>query len=500
MPAGIMEKKSLLLAVDQGTTTSKAIAFDEQGEMVASAQRALPQIYPADAWVEHDPEVIWRTVLDVSRRTLEAAESNGDRVVAVGIANQRETTVLWDQRTGAPIHNAIGWQDRRTTGACDRLRGLGFEDEVQEKTGLLLDPYFSATKIAWILDQRPNSRAQAEAGLILFGTVDSFLLWRLTAGKVHATDATNASRTGLFNIHSREWDENLLDLYAIPRGCLPEVCDSAYHFGETDPSIFGRPIPILGIAGDQQAATIGQCCFTPGTAKSTYGTGGFILVNTGHKAIKSSNRLLTTIAYQLSGQATYALEGSIFITGAAIQWLRDALGIITEAAETEKLATLIKDTGNVYLVPAFTGLGAPYWDPTARGALLGITRSTGRAEIARAALEACCYQTADLLEAIANDGINTKSMRVDGGMAKNNWLLQYLADILDISIDRPVITETTALGAAYLAGLQAGIFTSLEDIARNWRRASHFDPAMTSFERNRRLAGWKTAVGRTLKS
>ena len=498
MRAGFMDDNSLLLAIDQGTTTSRAIAFDSFGGIVASAQSELPQIYPKDGWVEHDPDEIWRTTFDVSKRTFEAAESKGGRVVAIGIANQRETTVLWNRRTGTPIHNAIVWQDRRTTETCDQLRELGVEEEIQAKTGLLLDPYFSATKIAWILDHVEGSRAQAEAGSILFGTIDSFLLWHLTAGKVHATDATNASRTSLFNIHSHQWDEDLLHLFAVPRACLPKVCDSAFRFGETNPAIFGRPIPILGIAGDQQAATIGQCCFTPGAAKSTYGTGCFLLVNTGQKAVKSSNRLLTTIAYRLSGQTTYALEGSIFVAGAAIQWLRDDLNIITEAAETERLARLIEDTGDVYFVPAFTGLGAPYWDPTARGAIVGLTRSTGRAEIARAALEASCYQTADLLAAMAKDGIDAVNLRVDGGMTKNDWLLQYLANILDISIERPVVMETTALGAACLAGLQAGIFGSLDDITRIWRQESYFEPAITPVERNKRLAGWRAAVGRTL--
>jgi len=494
-----MKNKSLLLSIDQGTTTSKAIAFDEQGQLVAITQSEVPQIYPAEAWVEHDPEEIWRTSLDVARRTLETAEVTGDQVVAIGITNQRETTVLWDQKTGLPIYNAIVWQDRRTADACDRLRELNLEDQVRAKTGLLLDPYFSATKIAWILDHVPNSRAQAEEGSILFGTVDSFLLWRLTAGKVHATDATNASRTGIYNIHSTEWDEELLDLYKIPANCLPEVHDSSHFFGETDSTIFGRPIPVSGIAGDQQAATIGQCCFTRGTVKGTYGTGGFVLVNTGNKVIKSSNRLLSTIAYKIAGTPTYALEGSIFNAGATIQWLRDMVGIITDAAETEKLAESIKETGNVYLVPAFTGLGAPYWDPAARGALVGITRSTGRAEIARAALEACCYQTADLLRAMAEDGIDAIGMKVDGGMAKNSWFLQYLANILDVDIDRPFITETTALGVAYLAGLQAGLFESFDEIAGQWRGASQFHPQMTSPEREKLLSDWDTAVRRTLK-
>ncbi|PPR13727.1 MAG: Glycerol kinase [Alphaproteobacteria bacterium MarineAlpha9_Bin7] len=493
-----MDKNTLLLAIDQGTTSTRAIVFNTAGEIVASTQKELPQIYPQEGWVEHDPETIWRATLEVSKQAFEAAESKGGQVVGMGIANQRETTILWDRRRGDPVHNAIVWQDRRTTATCGKLRELGFEDTIQTKTGLLLDPYFSATKLAWILDHVDGARTQANKGALLFGTVDSFLLWRFTSGQVHATDSTNASRTDLFNICEHQWDEELLALFQVPRACLPSVHDSAFHFGQTDPSIFGRSIPILGIAGDQQAAAFGQCCFAEGTCKSTYGTGCFLLVNTGQTPIKSSSRLLTTIAYRLSGQTTYALEGSIFVAGAAVQWLRDDLNIITEAAETERLAKSIKDTGGVYLVPAFTGLGAPYWDPTARGMLAGITRSTGRAEIARAALEASCYQTADLLAAMAKDGIHTVNLRVDGGMTKNDWLLQYLANILGLGIDRPDVMETSALGAAYLAGLQAGVFESLDDIVRNWRKNSHFDPKITASERRKLLSGWRTAVRRTL--
>ncbi len=493
-----MDKNTLLLAIDQGTTSTRAIVFNTAGEIVASAQKELPQIYPQEGWVEHDPEMIWRATLEVSIQAFKAAEAKGGQVVGMGITNQRETTILWDRKSGGPVHNAIVWQDRRTTATCNKLQELGFEDTIQTKTGLLLDPYFSATKLAWILDHVDGARTQANKGMLLFGTVDSFLLWRFTSGKVHATDSTNASRTGLFNIHEHRWDEELLALFQVPAACLPEVYDSAFHFGQTDPSIFGRSIPILGIAGDQQAAAFGQCCFAEGTCKSTYGTGCFLLVNTGQTPIKSSSRLLTTIGYRLSGQTTYALEGSIFVAGAAVQWLRDDLNIITEAAETERLAKSIKDTGGVYLVPAFTGLGAPYWEPTARGMLTGITRSTGRAEIARAALEASCYQTADLLAAMAEDGINTVNLRVDGGMTKNDWLLQYLANILDLGIDRPDVMETSALGAAYLAGLQAGVFDSLDDIVRNWRKHSHFDPKITAPERRKLLSGWKAAIQRTL--
>ena len=493
-----MDKNTLLLAIDQGTASTRAIVFNTAGEIVALAQKELPQIYPQEGWVEHDPDMIWRATLEVSKQAFEAAESKGGQVAGMGIANQRETTILWDRKRGDPVHNAIVWQDRRTTATCNKLRELGLEDTIRTKTGLLLDPYFSATKLAWILDHVDGARTQANKGALLFGTVDSFLLWRFTSGQVHATDSTNASRTGLFNIHEHQWDEELLALFQVPRTCLPAVYDSSFHFGQTDPSIFGRSIPILGIAGDQQAAAFGQCCFAEGTCKSTYGTGCFLLVNIGQTPIKSSSRLLTTIAYRLSGQTTYALEGSIFVAGAAVQWLRDDLNIITEAAETERLAKSIKDTGGVYLVPAFTGLGAPYWEPTARGMLAGITRSTGRAQIARAALEASCYQTADLLEAMAKDGINTVNLRVDGGMTKNDWLLQYLANILDLGIDRPDVMETSALGVAYLAGLQAGVFESLNDIVRNWRRNSHFVPKMTASERRKLLSGWRAAIRRTL--
>ena len=488
----------LLLAIDQGTTTTRAIVFNTASEIVASAQTELTQHYPANGWVEQDPEAIWSATVKVSKHALEKAESQGGEVVAIGITNQRETTLMWDEETGKPVCNAIVWQDRRTMPRCGELKKLGLENEVQEKTGLLLDPYFSATKIAWILDRVDRNREKSAAGKLLFGTVDSFLLWRLTRGTVHATDATNASRTSLFNIHDRQWDNDLLRLFNIPRACLPDVRDSAANYGTTDPELFGRSIPILGIAGDQQAATVGQCCFSVGSTKSTYGTGCFLLTNIGPKPVLSTNRLLTTIAYQISGRTTYALEGSIFAAGAAVQWLRDGLKIIEEAKDTEKLANLIEDTGGVYLVPAFTGLGAPHWDPSARAALIGMTRSTGRAEIARAALEASCYQTADILAGVARDGVKATSIRVDGGMTGNKWLLQDLANILDIPIERPYVLETTALGAAYLAGLQAGIFATLDDIAQSWRRESHFLPDISSSQRKTRLAGWKDAVRRTL--
>lgn len=474
------------------------MVFDSDGRIVATAQEEFPQHFPNDGWVEHDPEDIWRTTLAVSRQALADAERSGDRVGAIGIANQRETTLIWDRATGAPVYNAIVWQDRRTAETCDRLRTDGLEDAVRGKSGLLLDPYFSATKAAWILDHVPDARARAMRGELAFGTVDSFLLWRLTGGRAHVTDATNACRTNLFNIHTQDWDDELLDWFDVPRACLPEVRDCAADFGETDPDLFGRPIPIFGVAGDQQAAAIGQCCFEPGAIKSTYGTGCFVLVNTGDRAIKSSNRLLTTTAYRLAGAPTYAIEGSIFVAGAAVQWLRDALGVIGDAVETEALAASVEDTGGVYLVPAFTGLGAPHWDAHARGALVGLTRGSGRAELARAALESVCYQTADLLSAMAQDGVAAKALRVDGGMVANDWLLQYLADILDLPVDRPAVMETTALGAATLAGLKTGLFSSLDDAASRWRRDARFEPNMPAAQRADRMTGWQAAVQRTL--
>ena len=488
----------LILAIDQGTTSSRAIVFDADGAIVAARQAEFAQHFADTGWVEHDPEDLWRTTLEVAQQALAEAEAGGDRVAAIGITNQRETTLVWDSATGAPIHNAIVWQDRRTADVYRRLSDAGAEAEVRARTGLLLDPYFSATKIAWILDHVAGARARADRGELAFGTVDTFLLWRLTGGAAHLTDSTNASRTSLFNIHHQAWDDALLRLFEVPRACLPEVRDSVSTFGATDPALFGRAIPILGIAGDQQAASIGQACFAPGAIKSTYGTGCFVLVNTGEVAVASNNRLLTTVAYRLDGKTTYALEGSIFTGGAAVQWLRDQLGIIDSAAETEALARSIADTGGVYLVPAFTGLGAPHWDSDARGTLVGLTRATGRAELARAALEAVCYQTADLLRAMADDGLTPTALRVDGGMVANNWLLQYLADILDLPVDRPAIMETTALGAAILAGLGAGLYDSVDDVAHHWQRDTRFEPAMDAATREARLEGWQDALTRTL--
>lgn len=487
-----------ILAIDQGTTSSRAIVFDSAGRIVATAQKEFAQNFPADGWVEHDPEEIWQTTLDVSRETFEAAEKTGGKVAAIGITNQRETTILWDRATGRPLYNAIVWQDRRTAEICKNLRADGFEKDIAARTGLVLDPYFSATKAAWILDHVDDARTAADKGEIAFGTVDSFLIWRLTHGKRHATDATNASRTSLYNIHNNEWDDSLLERFGVPRAILPEVLDCAADYGETDPEIFGRPIPICGVAGDQQAAAFGQACFEPGDIKSTYGTGCFVMVQTGGEALASQNKLLTTIAYRLGGETNYALEGSIFIAGAAVQWLRDELGLIKSASETAALAESIETNGGVYLVPAFTGLGAPHWAPEARGAIYGLTRGAGRAELVRAALESVVYQTADLMTAIAGDGVAPKTLRVDGGMVANDWVMQFLADILDIPVERPRILETTALGAAYLAGLQAGIFESTSDIAERWRLDARFQPAMAPETRTRNLMGWKEALRRTL--
>lgn len=486
-----------ILAIDQGTTSSRAIAFDAAGAVVARAQAEFPQHYPRDGWVEHDPEDIWRTTLETAQAAFAEAEKHGE-VAAIGVTNQRETAIVWDRKTGKPVCNAIVWQDRRTGDACAALRDEGAETHVSARTGLVLDPYFSATKIAWILDNVDGARARAENGELAFGTVDSFLIWRLTGGGVHATDATNASRTMLYNIHDHRWDDALLDLFRTPRAMLPEVRECADDYGATDPALFGRALPICGVAGDQQAAAFGQACFAPGSIKSTYGTGCFVLVNTGDKPLVSRNKMLSTIAYRLNGKTAYALEGSIFIAGASVQWLRDELQIIKDAGETAALAESIETNNGVYLVPAFTGLGAPHWAPNARGLISGLTRGAGRAELARAALESVVYQTADLMSAIARDGAETKTLRVDGGMVANDWLMQFLADILGLPVERPKILETTALGAAYLAGLKAGIFQDTDEIAERWRLDARFQPAMAPELRSRNLAGWADAMRRAL--
>ncbi|MSP88949.1 MAG: glycerol kinase [Alphaproteobacteria bacterium] len=490
-----------ILAIDQGTTSTRAMIFDGAGAPRGRAQKELPQIFPGPGWVEHDPEEIWRATIDVCRGAVADAKLSFADVEAIGITNQRETTILWDRTTGQPVHNAIVWQDRRTADICDRLRRAGHGNLVQGKTGLLLDPYFSATKLAWLLDNVPGARGRAVRGELAFGTIDCFLLWRLTGGKNHATDATNAARTMLFDIHRQIWDGDLLRLFDIPAAILPNVRDCAADFGATASALFGRSIPIAGIAGDQQAATIGQTCLKPGMMKSTYGTGCFALLNTGSAAVPSTNRLLTTIAYRLAGKTTYALEGSIFMAGAAMQWLRDGLKLIRQAGDSEALAGQSTGAGpdgkGVYLVPAFTGLGAPYWDAHARGAILGLTRDSGIADIVRAALEAVCYQTRDLMGAMTADGAAAPvALRVDGGMVANNWAMQFLADILDLSVERPAVTETTALGAAYLAGLHTGLYPSLDGLAKLWRAERGFQPAMGKTERAARYRGWLTAVQR----
>ena len=489
---------TFILAMDQGTTSSRAIIFDADYSVVAQAQQEFTQHFPNSGWVEHDAADIWRTSLDTAHIALQEAGIEPQQIAGIGITNQRETTLLWDRNSGKPIYNAIVWQDRRTADYCTELKQLGHEAMVSNKTGLLLDPYFSATKIAWILDNVDGARARAEAGELAFGTVDSWLLWNLTAGKNHATDATNASRTMLYNIHQGSWDEELLTLFNIPSSVLPEVKDCATEYGVTD--LLGGEIPILGIAGDQHAATIGQACFTAGMMKSTYGTGCFALLNTGDQAVTSTNRLLTTIAYQLDGKVTYALEGSIFIAGAAVQWLRDGLGIIESAKQSGELAIEADDNQQVYMIPAFTGLGAPWWDAEARGALIGLTRGTGPAEIARAALESVCYQTLDLLKAMQADlGADTDTvLRVDGGMVASDWTMQRLADILQAPVDRPVIAETTALGAAWLAGSKAGLWPDQAGFAKSWRQDKQFTPSMSASERDCKVAGWDNAVRRVL--
>ena len=487
-----------ILAMDQGTTSSRAIIFDPSYSVVALAQEEFQQHFPHSGWVEHSPVDIWRTTLNTAKTAITKAGISPKQISAIGITNQRETTLIWDRKTGEPVYNAIVWQDRRTADYCDGLKGQGHEPGITKKTGLLLDPYFSATKLAWILDNVDGVRARAEAGELACGTVDTWLLWNLTEGASHATDATNASRTMLYNIHLGEWDAELLTLFNIPSNLLPTVKDCAADFGHS--SLLGAIIPILGIAGDQQAATLGQACFNPGMMKSTYGTGCFALLNTGDTPVNSSNRLLTTIAYQLDGKPTYALEGSIFIAGAAVQWLRDGLGIIDSAKQSGELAATADDNQQVYMIPAFTGLGAPWWDPDARGALIGLTRGTGPAELSRAALESVCYQTLDLLNAMQSDWnqVADTVLRVDGGMVASDWTMQRLADILQSPIDRPVIAETTALGAAWLAGSRAGIWSDQAGFAERWQLDRQFSPKMSAQERAYRVAGWDQAIRRIL--
>lgn len=489
-----MKPAPTLLAIDQGTTSSRAILFTREGEILQMAQEPFSQHFPADGWVEHDPEEIWASTLRVVKNVLGAGDTPP---VAVGITNQRETTLVWDRATGKPVYNAIVWQDRRTAEYCGQLRAEGHDEIVAARTGVLIDPYFSATKLRWILENVPGVRRRAERGELAFGTVDSFLLWRLTGGRVHATDASNAARTMLFDIHRQEWDTELLDLLDIPSSLLPIVLDCAADFGMTDPTVVGVSVPVAGMAGDQQAALVGQACFSPGMLKSTYGTGCFAILNTGNQAMRSSQRLLTTVGYRLQGHTTYALEGSIFIAGAAVQWLRDGLGLLEDAAQTGALAAGLVDNQGVYLVPALTGLGAPHWDPHARGALFGLTRATGPAQLARATLESVAYQSQDLLSAMARDGAELTTLRIDGGMTRNDWLLQFLSDVIALPVERPQVIETTALGAAGLAGLQAGVYASLEDLAGHWRLGRRFEPVMGSADRERLLAGWARAVACT---
>lgn len=486
-----------IMAIDQGTTSTRAILFDEQGKICGISQKELTLFYPDNGWVEQNPEDIWEDTQYVCRAVLNQLSVSSADVVSIGITNQRETTVVWDRETGEAVYNAIVWQDRRTAGICDDLRDAGHEDLFASKTGLLLDAYFSGTKIKWILDNVDGARKKAAAGKLAFGTIDSFLLWRLTNGQVHATDITNASRTLMYNIVEQKWDDELLALLDVPRSMLPQVRDNSCEFGRTD--LLGAPVMIGGMAGDQQAALIGQACFSPGMVKSTYGTGCFALMNIGGTFTPSKNRLLTTIAYRLNGEVCYALEGSIFVAGAAIQWLRDGLGILKSAAETEAMATSVEDNGGVYMVPAFTGLGAPYWNPHARASITGLTRGATAAHVVRAGLEAQAYQTEDLMHAMAEDaGKPLTEIRVDGGMVKNNWVCQFIADITATPVLRPTIIETTALGAAYLAGLQAGVFKSVDDIAARWQQDRTFAPEMSADVRRGLCAGWQKAVKQVL--
>ena len=485
-----------VLAIDQGTTSTRAIVFDSSGRPVASAQRELPQIFPRPGWVEHDPEEIWSATVEVSRTALARAKLEPADLAGIGITNQRETTVVWDRATGKPIHNAIVWQDRRTAERCAELKKAGHEKAVTEKTGLLLDPYFSGTKIEWILKHVAGARAAAEKGALVAGTIECFLLWRLTGGKVHASDATNASRTLLLDIRKGAWDPDLMKLLDVPASMLPRVVDCSGELGVTTADFLGAPVPVLGMAGDQQAATVGQACIKPGMIKATYGTGCFALLNTGSMAVQSRHRLLTTIAYQLDGRRSYALEGSIFVAGAAVQWLRDGLQLIEKSSDVEALAAEARDSHGVYLVPAFVGLGAPYWDPDARGAILGLTRDSGPAEIAAATLDSVCYQTRDLVDAMRGDGAQIDELRVDGGMVGNDLLMQRLADTVGTPVERPKVTETTALGAAFLAGLHAGLWPSLEALSATWALDRAFAPAEDAASRDRRYAGWQDAVRR----
>jgi len=496
------KNKQYILSIDQGTTSSRGVLFDDNYEIISIGQNEFTQFFPDSGWVEHDPEEIWTSTLESCRSAIKQSKIDPNQIRAIGITNQRETTVVWDKETGMPIYNAIVWQDRRTSDYCQSLRSLGHESLVNQKTGLLLDPYFCATKIAWILDNVDGAREKANKGGLLFGTIDCFLMWRLSNQKIHSTDATNACRTLLYNIHEGCWDKDLLDLFNVPASMLPEVYDNAADFGVADESIFGSEIPIAASIGDQPSALVGQACFHPGMVKSTYGTGCFVLINTGYEPVKSNNKLLTTLAFQVNGKTCYALEGSIFIAGAAVQWLRDGLKFIESAEQSETLAMKADDSQDVYLVPAFVGLGAPHWDPDCRGALFGMTRNTGPAEITKATLESVCYQTSDLLNAISKDLGESKlsAIRVDGVMAASNWTMQMLSDLVELPVDRPKNLETTALGAAYLAGMQVGFYPPMDEFSESWQSESQFNSKMKAELRARKLAGWKDAVRRTLSN
>jgi glycerol kinase len=487
-----------ILALDQGTTSSRAILFDKAGKIIGLAQQEFPQIFPKAGWVEHNPEAIWQSQLNTARQVIAEAKITAADVAAIGITNQRETTVVWDRSTGTAVYNAIVWQCRRTASMCDQLKADKFDKVIRRKTGLVTDAYFSGTKVAWILENVKGARKKAEAGALAFGTIDTWLINKLSGGKVHVTDVSNASRTLLYNIHQQKWDKEILEKLNIPASLLPEVKSSSELYAMTDPSLFGAAIPIAGIAGDQQAALFGQACFKPGMMKNTYGTGCFMLMNTGEKGTPSKTGLLTTIAWRKGGKTEYALEGSVFVAGAAVQWLRDGLGLIVNAAETEAMATSVNDTNGVYFVPAFVGLGAPYWDMNARGAIVGLTRGASRAHIVRAALEAMAYQTRDVIECMQKDsGIKAKELRVDGGATRNDFLCQFQADVLGIPVVRPVVTETTALGAAYLAGLAVGYWKNDKEIATQWQQEKRFEPKMKKGEREALYEGWKQAVKQT---
>ena len=490
--------KKFIISIDAGTTSNRSILFDLKGKPIFSSQKEFTQYFPKNGWVEHDPEEIWITTIKTLKDVIKKARSLRGEVLTIGITNQRETTVLWDKKNGKTVYKAIVWQDRRTEDYCKKLRKQNKDTTIFNKTGLLIDPYFSGTKIKWILENIPKAKQLMNRNQLLFGTIDSFLIWRLTKGKVHATDATNASRTMIYNISSNKWDEAILKLLKINKNILPKVKDCADDYGQTHPSITKKSIPINGVVGDQQAATIGQCCFEPGSLKSTYGTGAFVLLNTGNKKIYSKNRLLTTIAYRIKGKTTYAMEGSIFIAGAGVQWLRDRMKFFKKASETEKLVKSLKDNNNVYLVPAFTGLGAPHWDANARGVLTGITRDTNPREIVRATIEAVAYHTYDLFEAMKHDGLRPKIVKVDGGMVMNNWFSQFLSDIVNVKVLRPNVQETTAAGAAFMAGLQIGVYKSLKDISKIWHLDKKFSPSMNNKSRNQLLKGWSSAIKKTL--